>query len=193
MLDIITKSKIRQRIIILFIYNPNQSYYINEVARLVKTSAGNAQRELAKLVKDGFLVKIKKDKKHVYYILNKANPILPELKKIVDKTIGIEYLLQQEFKNNKNINFAFLFGSYVKDDFNFDSDIDLFVIGDIEDKELYDKVRKVEDKINRQIDYHLSTLKEFKENLSKNFFYKDIVKKCDLIIGNKDEFKRIIK
>lgn len=193
MLDIITKSKIRQRIIILFIYNPNQSYYINEVARLVKTSAGNAQRELEKLIKDGFLVKIKKDKKHVYYILNKANPILPELKKIVDKTIGIEYLLQQEFKNNKNINFAFLFGSYVKDDFNFDSDIDLFVIGDIEDKELYDKVRKVEDKINRQIDYHLSTLKEFKENLSKNFFYKDIVKKCDLIIGNKDEFKRIIK
>ena len=191
MLDILTKSKIRQKIILLFIYNPEKSYYINEIARLVKTSSGTAQRELNKLVKEGFLIKKDKSKKQVYYSLNKANPLLSEIKIIVDKTIGIEHLLQEELKKEKNIAFAFLFGSYVKDDFNFDSDIDLFVIGDIKDKELYDKIRKVEDKINRQIDYHLSTLKEFKENLTKNFFYKDIVKKCDLIIGDENEFRRI--
>jgi len=191
MLDILTKSKIRQKIILLFIYNPEKSYYINEIARLAKTSSGTAQRELNKLVKEGFLIKKDKSKKQVYYSLNKANPLLSEIKIIVDKTIGIEHLLQEELKKEKNIAFAFLFGSYVKDDFNFDSDIDLFVIGDIKDKELYDKIRKVEDKINRQIDYHLSTLKEFKENLTKNFFYKDIVKKCDLIIGDENEFRRI--
>lgn len=191
MLDILTKSKIRQKIILLFIYNPEKSYYINEIARLVKTSSGTAQRELNKLVKEGFLIKKDKSKKQVYYSLNKANPLLSEIKIIVDKTIGIEHLLQEELKKEKNIAFAFLFGSYVKDDFNFDSDIDLFVIGDIEDKELYDKIRKVEDKINRQIDYHLSTIKEFKKNLTKNFFYKDIVKKCDLIIGDENEFRRI--
>jgi len=191
MLDILTKSKIRQKIILLFIYNPEKSYYINEIARLVKTSSGTAQRELNKLVKEGFLIKKDKSKKQVYYSLNKANPLLSEIKIIVDKTIGIEHLLQEELKKEKNIAFAFLFGSYVKDDFNFDSDIDLFVIGDIKDKELYDKIRKVEDKINRQIDYHLSTLKEFKENLTKNFFYKDVVKKCDLIIGDENEFRRI--
>lgn len=191
MLDILTKSKIRQKIILLFIYNPEKSYYINEIARLAKTSSGTAQRELNKLVKEGFLIKKDKSKKQVDYSLNKANPLLSEIKIIVDKTIGIEHLLQEELKKEKNIAFAFLFGSYVKDDFNFDSDIDLFVIGDIKDKELYDKIRKVEDKINRQIDYHLSTLKEFKENLTKNFFYKDIVKKCDLIIGDENEFRRI--
>ncbi|HOL83641.1 MAG TPA: nucleotidyltransferase domain-containing protein [Candidatus Paceibacterota bacterium] len=191
MLDILTKSKIRQKIILLFIYNPEKSYYINEIARLAKTSSGTAQRELNKLVKEGFLIKKDKSKKQVYYSLNKANPLLSEIKIIVDKTIGIEHLLQEELKKEKNIAFAFLFGSYVKDDFNFDSDIDLFVIGDIKDKELYDKIRKVEDKINRQIDYHLSTLKEFKENLTKNFFYKDVVKKCDLIIGDENEFRRI--
>ena len=83
--------------------------------------------------------------------------------------------------------------SYVKNDFKFDSDIDLFVIGDIEEKELYKKIKKVEERINREINYHLSTLKEFKKNLAKNFFYKDIVKKYDLIIGNEDEFKQIIR
>ena len=193
MLDFITKSQIRQRIILLFIYNPNKSYYINEVARMVKTSAGTARRELEKLFKDGLLTKKSESKNRVYYCLNKVNPLLPEIKTLVDKTIGIKYLLQKELKKDKKIDFAFLFGSYVKNDFKFDSDIDLFVIGDIEEKELYKKIKKVEEMINREINYHLSTLKEFKKNLAKNFFYKDIVKKYDLIIGNEDEFKQIIR
>jgi len=193
MLDFITKSQIRQRIILLFIYNPNKSYYINEVARMVKTSAGTARRELEKLSKDGLLTKRSESKNRVYYCLNKANPLLPEIKTLVDKTIGIKYLLQKELKQDKKIDFAFLFGSYVKNDFKFDSDIDLFIIGDIEEKELYKKIKKVEERINREINYHLSTLKEFKKNLAKNFFYKDIVKKYDLIIGEEDEFKQIIR
>lgn len=193
MLDFITKSQIRQRIILLFIYNPNKSYYINEVARMVKTSAGTARRELEKLFKDGLLTKKAESKNRVYYCLNKVNPLLPEIKTLVDKTIGIKYLLQKELKQDKKIDFAFLFGSYVKNDFKFDSDIDLFIIGDIEEKELYKKIKKVEEMINREINYHLSTLKEFKKNLAKNFFYKDIVKKYDLIIGEEDEFKQIIR
>jgi predicted nucleotidyltransferase len=160
---------------------------------MVKTSAGTARRELEKLFKDGLLTKKAESKNRVYYCLNKANPLLPEIKTLVDKTIGIEYLLQKELKKDKKIDFAFLFGSYVKNDFKFDSDIDLFVIGDIEEKELYKKIKKVEERINREINYHLSTLKEFKKNLAKNFFYKDIVKKYDLIIGNEDEFKQIIR
>ncbi|HOK97499.1 MAG TPA: nucleotidyltransferase domain-containing protein [Candidatus Paceibacterota bacterium] len=191
MLDILTKSKIRQKIILLFIYSPEKSYYINEVARLVKTSSGTAQRELNKLVKEGFLVKKEKSQKRVYYSLNKANPLLSEIKIIVDKTIGIEHLLQEELKKEKNIDFAFLFGSYVKDNLKFDSDIDLFIIGNISDKEIYNRIKKVEEKINREINYHLSTLKEFKKNLSRNFFYRSIVKKCDLIIGDENEFRRL--
>lgn len=191
MLDILTKSKIRQKIILLFIYSPKKSYYINEVARLVKTSSGTAQRELNKLVKEGFLVKKEKSQKRVYYSLNKANPLLPEIKTIADKTIGIEHLLQEELKKEKNIDFAFLFGSYVKDNLKFDSDIDLFIIGNISDKEIYNRIKKVEEKINREINYHLSTLKEFKKNLSRNFFYRSIVKKCDLIIGDENEFRRL--
>jgi len=191
MLDILTKSKIRQKIILLFIYSPEKSYYINEVARLVKTSSGTAQRELNKLVKEDFLVKKEKSQKRVYYSLNKANPLLPEIKIIVDKTIGIEHLLQEELKKEENIDFAFLFGSYVKDNLKFDSDIDLFIIGNISDKEVYNRIRKVEEKINREINYHLSTPKEFKKNLSRDFFYRSIVKKCDLIIGDENEFRRL--
>lgn len=191
MLNLITKSKIRQKIILLFIYNPDKEYYINEIARLIGTSAGNVQRELKKLSESGFLTKNSKGNA-VYFKIDRSNPLLPDIKSIVDKTIGLSHILEKELQKTGGINFAFLFGSYVKGDFNRDSDIDLYVIGGINDRELYRKIRKAEDKINREINYHLATQEEFKRNLKKYFFYKEIVAKHVLIIGNENEFREFI-
>lgn len=192
MLNLLTKSKIRQRIILLFIYNPQKLYYINEISRLIKTSSGNAQRELEKLFKSGFLLKEKKANL-VYFKLNRTNPLLAEIKGIIDKTIGLEYILKEELNGIKNINFAFLFGSYVKNDLKPDSDIDLYVIGEISEKELYKKIKKAEEKINKEINYHLSIKEEFRKNIKKSFFHKEIISKHILIIGDKNEFREFIK
>ena len=191
MLNLITKSKIRQKIILLFIYNPDKEYYINEIARLIGTSAGNVQRELKKLSESGFLTKNSKGNA-VYFKIDRSNRLLPDIKSIVDKTIGLSHILEEELRKTWGINFAFLFGSYVKGDFGRDSDIDLYVIGEINDKELYRKIRKAEEKINREINYHLATQEEFKKNLRKSFFYKEIVVKYVLIIGNENEFRKFI-
>ncbi len=192
MLKLLTKSRIRQRIILLFIYNPGKSYYINEIARLIKTSAGNVQRELRKLQEAGFLERDKKGNA-VYFKINELNPLLPEIKTIVDKTIGLEKILAEELKEIKSIQFAFLFGSYVKGDFDSDSDIDLYIIGDINEKELHVAVRRAEEAINREINYHFSIMNEFKEKLKSSFFHKEIAKNYILIIGNENEFRKIVK
>ena len=191
MLDLITKSKIRQKIILLFVYNPDKEYYINEIARLIGTSAGNVQRELKKLSESGFLTKNSKGNA-VYFKINRSNPLLPDIKSIVDKTIGLSHILEKELQKTEGINFAFLFGSFVKGDFGQDSDIDLYVIGEINDGELYRKIRKAEEKINREINYHLATQEEFKKSLKKSFFHKEIVAKRALIIGNENEFRKLI-
>jgi len=192
MLNLITKSKIRQKIILLFVYNPDKEYYINEIARLIRTSAGNVQRELKKLSESNFLAKKRKGNM-VYFKIDDSNPLLLDIKSIVDKTIGLQYILEKELQKTKGINFAFLFGSYVKGDFDRNSDIDLYVIGEISDRELYRKIRKADEKINREINYHLSTRKEFKKNLKKSFFYKEILSEHILIIGDKNEFRKFIR
>lgn len=176
----------------LFIYNPGRSYYINETAKLVQTSSGTAQRELENLTKSGFLIKEKKANL-AYFKINVNNPILSDIKNIVDKTIGIEHILKEEFRNVKKIDFAFLFGSYVKMDLKPDSDIDLYVIGEIGENELYKKIKKAEGKIYREINYHLSTKEEFRKNLKKSFFHKEILGNYVLIIGKENEFRRFIK
>lgn len=110
MLNLITKSKIRKRIILLFVYNPRDSFYINQIARLVKTSAGNVQRELKKLEVGSLLTKEKKGNS-LYFKINTASPLFEDFKNIVDKTIGLKNILEETLKKAKDIDFAFLFGS----------------------------------------------------------------------------------
>jgi len=74
MLNLITKSEIRKKIILLFIYNPGDFFYINQIARLVKTSAGNVQRELKKIEGCGLLSKEKKGNS-TYFKINTAQAL----------------------------------------------------------------------------------------------------------------------
>lgn len=191
MLDLLAKSKIRQKMVLLYVYNPDKAHYINEVARLVKTSAGTAQRELEKLVKSGLLAKEKKANL-TYYKLNSSNPLLGDLKNIIDKTIGLEYILQQELGAAVGIDYAFLFGSYVKGDFKPDSDIDIYIVGEIREDTLYKKIKKAEEKVCRAINYHLAAKEEFKKNLKKSFFHKEILSRYILLVGDGHEFKKFI-
>ena len=192
MLNLITKSEIRKRIILLLIYNPRRAYYINEISRIVKTSAGNVQRELKKIKESGLLLEEKKGNL-VYLKINTFNPLFNDFKNIIDKTVGLKKLLEETLEKTKGIDFAFLFGSYVKEDFGPDSDIDLYVIGNISEKELYQLIKKVEEKVCREINYHLITQEEFQEKIKESFFHKEILKNFILIIGNYDEFRKFIK
>ena len=192
MLNFITKSKIRQKILLLFLYHPERAYYINETAKIIKTSSGTAQRELEKLADSGFLKK-EKNANLTYFRINPQNPLLDDIKSITEKTIGLEQLLKDELGKLEQVKFAFLFGSYIKGDFKPDSDIDLYAIGDINENEFYKTIKTVEVKIMREVNYHLSSLEEFRKNLEKSFFHKEILKNYQLLIGNENEFRKFIK
>lgn len=192
MLNFITKSKIRQKILLLFLYHPERAYYINETAKIIKTSSGTAQRELEKLADSGFLKK-EKNANLTYFRINPENPLLDDIKSITEKTIGLEQLLKDELGKLEQVKFAFLFGSYIKGDFKPDSDIDLYAIGDIDENEFYKTIKTVEAKIMREVNYHLSSLEEFRKNLEKSFFHREILKNYQLLIGNENEFRKFIK
>lgn len=192
MLDLITKSEIRKKILLLFFYNPKDAFYINQIARIIKTSAGNVQRELKKMKESGLLSKETKGNS-VYFKIDTVNPIFNDLKNIVDKTIGLKNILEKTLKKNKDIDFAFLFGSYVKGNFAPDSDIDLYVIGKITEKELHRLVKIAEEKIYREINYHLSSREEFPKKAKESFFHKEVLKNFTLVVGDKNEFEIFIR
>jgi len=192
MIDFITKSKIRKKIILLFLYNQNREFYLSEIAKLVGTSPGTAQRELNRLLAGDF-ISFKKKANLSIYSLNKRYSLLKELEAIVNKTFGIEVMLKNGLETIDSIDYAFIFGSFVKGKFKSESDIDLFIIGAVEEGQILNVVQRIENSIAREINYHLADKDDFLRKTKDNYFYREILQDHILLIGNEDEFKKFIE
>lgn len=190
--SIIAKSKIRQKILKLLFANEDKSFYLSEIARIAGTSAGNAQREMNRLYREG-VVKSEKIGNLRYFELDKKNPAFSDIENIVKKTIGVEAELSEIFGKLKRVNFAFIFGSYAKDELGSGSDIDVVVVGGPDEEELNKKISLAEKSIGREINYHLYSFSEFKKKIKKDSFLKNIVRKYILLSGDKNELKKILR
>ncbi|MCX6574316.1 MAG: winged helix-turn-helix domain-containing protein [Candidatus Aminicenantes bacterium] len=186
MLGIITKSKIRQKIILLFVYHKDKEFYLSEIARQVKTSAGTAQRELNRLRRMDLLTFGKKGNLSIYK-LNAGHPLLKEVESIVRKTLGIEVELRKALTGIGGIRWA----SHAKGTLKADSDIDLFIIGSMSEDDVYNAVRTVEEILGREISYHLSAESEFAKSSKDGSFYKEIADGPLMLIGREDELRQL--
>lgn len=165
----IFRSEARNMLLLLFFLNPDSEYYIRGLEKTLGISAGNIRRELLKLEKDNIVVK-KQLGNLILYRVNKNNPLYSELKKVVLYSIGVQKLLLPVFLEN-DYQVVFIYGSYVKDEMDFSSDIDLFVIANkdltnFQYNKLNEKLGNLENKIGREINLDLHTKSEF-EKLKK--------------------------
>ena len=78
-------TKNRAELLTLFFTNPDQSFYMQEIARILGKKPGIFQRTLNNLVSEGIVVS--EYKAHArYFKVNKQYPLFKELKNIVFKT-----------------------------------------------------------------------------------------------------------
>lgn len=190
-MDILTRSKNRVALLRIFFGNPEKAFYIRELSNMIGTSAGNTQKELRKLEEKGF-IKSSRTANLRYYSINKEFNMLDEFKSIVSKTIGLESEMKKTFGDERGVKFAFIFGSYVNGKFKTASDIDIFLIGNVKEDKIIAKIRNLEEKTGREINFHIADKNEFLQNLKEKSFYKDIIKNYKLLTNNKDEFKKFI-
>lgn len=190
MLNLLSKSGIRRKIILLFVYNQEKEFYLSEIARHVKTSAGTAQRELNRLRRMDF-VSFKKRGNLSLYRLNRAFSLLAEIEAIIRKTVGIEVMLGDELRKVKGVSFAFIFGSYAKGRLRSDSDIDLYVVGRPDEDDVYRAVRSVEDTVGREINYHIASEDEFARKARTDSFVKDVIINPVMVLGEEDGLREL--
>ena len=70
----ITKSKTREKILKLFLKNPDEFFYLRQISRLLSCSAGNIKREIIVLTKLR-LLNIQQNGRLVYYKINTDSPL----------------------------------------------------------------------------------------------------------------------
>jgi len=172
----IFKSKTRKELFRLYFTNPDQEYYLRELERILRTPVSMIRKELMRLEEDGIFLSRKKGNS-IYYLLNKSYPLFDELKSIVSKTIGVQGLLKEILSRMKGIEFAFIYGSFAKHEETAKSDIDLFIVGKLDEARLLREINKLEGKLKREINYSIFRGYEFKQKVEeKDSFIMDLLK-----------------
>ena len=168
-------SKAKQNILTLLFANEDKEYYIREIARLIGSSPMGAQKNLVKLEQDGILVSNKRGLQK-FYSVNKDHPAYEELKGLAIKSFGIARALKDVLEGVEGIKEAFIYGSFAKGEVDAQSDIDLFIIGDVDYNVLSKAARKAEDTLGREINFDLYSEKEFiKKKEDNNPYINDLI------------------
>lgn len=177
-------SNVQQRLLALIFGNPDSSFYTSEIVRRLHSGTGAVERELKRLQHSG-LISIEKIGNQKHYRANKQSPIFDELRRIVQKTVGIKEPLKLALAPfAEKIKVAFVFGSVAKQLDTAQSDIDLMVIGDqIAYSDLYSHLQHVEEALQRPIQPTIFDVAEWnRKRLEHNSFVDKVVRQPKIFI-----------
>ena len=187
-------TNIKYEIINLFKSNYLGQFHVREMAKLIKKSHVTLLPHLKALEKDKIIYGKTIGKNKVYSI-NFENIITKNyltLSETVETTAFLEQILliKKITKEIFNLNLSgtiMLFGSYAKKTFQEDSDIDLFYLGQITDKEIQNM--KALGKIyGKTINVKKSILKNFESGLRKKDPLITEIIKNHIILQNPEQF-----
>jgi len=182
MLEYIITSRVKRNLLKLILTNPDTEFYVREISRRIEEPVNAVRRELGYLEKAG-LVKSRCTGNLKYYSAIKESPIYPELKKIIYTTIAFGDYLAEKFTDVKQIELAFIYGSVGRNEEGQTSDIDLFVVGEIEEDEVHRLVYLIETDIGRTINYTLMSKEEFEKRLNTGDpFVKRVMKEKKIML-----------
>ena len=181
-------SSTRAELLGLFFNNPDDKFYLREIARHIGKDAAGIKRELDNLVRIGLLAK-EKGGVQEYYFANKKSPIFSGKKRLIFKTTGAQGAMKASLSRLKGVQAAFIYGSYAKGTEKEDSNINLMVIGQANITELNDMVMSLEEKLQREIDYLVFDEQEYRKRKElKDPFIRELLKgKKIFLVGKEDE------
>ena len=156
--------------------SPLKEWHFEEIVKTAKVTRIIASKWLKKYVKESLLKRIKEKGRFPYFTVGSNNAVYYSMKRI--------YLLEELHKSGllpklfslKNAKTIIVFGSSIKGDWYKESDIDLFIYGDIDefDKSVYEL------KLKRHIELHIfenkNELEKVKTGLIKNVINGYIIK-----------------
>jgi len=165
----------------LFFKNPEKEYYFREIAKNLNKEPSHYQKYLDNFVEDEILLDERRGNMR-FFKLNKKHPLYEEIKSIISKTVGLENELKKLVDKLDNVKCAFIFGSIAKGVENMNSDVDLMLIGNINQDILTSAISSLEGKISREINYHIYSAEEIskkikeKDGFVSNIFLSPMIK-----------------
>src|SRR3990167_8050331 len=100
-------SRVRAKLIKIFLSHPREMYYVRELTRACKEEINAVRRELARMDEKG-MVRSEKRGNRLYYQFRESYPFFPELLAIVTKTSALGKVIITNKAKLGFIKYAFL-------------------------------------------------------------------------------------
>ena len=177
MIDSLFGSKTRVKLLHLFLNNPEKSFYVREITRLIDEQINSVRRELANMVSVGIVQSDNIDNK-LYYSTNIGYRYLEPLSVIFSDKRNLQgndssKVWAKTLSRMSNIKVVISAGKLVGDA---DGKIDLLLVGDISAADAGSLVKKIEKAENNELNYSVMSYEDFYYRLSvRDRFIMDII------------------
>ena len=176
----------------LFLTNPEKEYYLNEIGRILNKKPGVFQRTINKMASEGVLLSEFRANAR-YFKANTEYPFFDELKSIVNKTAGMPIRIKGLIDKIKEVDFAFIYGSFAKGMENGLSDIDVLIIGKPDEGLLAAEFDRLERSLQREINYKIYSPADYENGIRQgNPFLNEVMSgRIIMLTGREDELRKI--
>ena len=152
MLSNLIQSKVKRKLLRLFLFNKNKKYHTRELSRIIEEPISAVQREVKKLVSLQLIIKYPEGNL-INYFGNSQNPFYEEVKNLVLKTTTEPKDFFKMLLNTKSLLLIALYGECVRNPMKFSEPVKLFVVGSMSEEVVHDYLKAIMDIFNR--DYEL--------------------------------------
>lgn len=184
-------SKLRAKVVAWIFTHPDEHYFVRQLTAILKEDATNVSRELARLARMS-IVTCEQVGRQKHYRANRQCAIFNELHSLALKTAGLADILRSELSQfGEQLVLAFIYGSMASGNDTASSDIDLMIVGSMDELKLHRAISNAETRLARQINYTLMSPAEFKRHKQdRDSFITDILAKPEILVtGSADELR----
>lgn len=157
-------SAARVRVLACLLLPGARPMHVREIERATGLPYSAVQRELKRL-EQARLVEAEQIGRARRYQVVSTSPLIPPLRDLVREGVGIIPMLRTSLARD-DVELAFVYGSVAKGNDEPDSDIDVMVVGFVDDEELYRAIGAAQRQWAREISVLVYDPDEFRERLS---------------------------
>ena len=192
-LERLFRSRAQILILKLLFLNPAGEFHLNEIARRTGLAPSAVAKECAILLGLGVVKRDARGNQTLYQI-NKEGVMHEELKRIIMKYELLDVILANKLRGEQ-VMYALIYGSFAKGREGEKSDVDLLVVGELEEDHLLKAMPEVEKETGREVNYVLWNVREFEDKVRDQIPLLGEISKTPVImvVGEESEFKRAIK
>lgn len=180
-------SRVRLKILELFVLNPDERFYVRQIVRSVGEEINAVRRELKRLHKIG-LLRTETRANRKYYQVKQDFRYYPELIRMLGKSSGLGGMIVNNLEELGNMKYAILSLELLLGRVAKPHEVDLMLVGTINADLLKNLVKTSEELYGHEINYTTMAIDEFKfRRQRRDQFIVQILSQPFVVLAGKEE------